>query len=166
MAEIINDQADEQDGPEAICTRFFSRCANWPKNRLGIIGLAQGLGLAARETGIAAEEIADECRRISTFCPTDADLLRVAHDLNAQRQEGARLIREEAERRGRGRPEPFDYECVDWKRVEAVRRRRDQLWDGLRIQFGVKNGKWPDWPALAAAARELGYQDYARAWGA
>ena len=39
-----------------------------------------------------------------------------------------------------------------------------ELWRKLRERFGG-SGKWPDWKILAQAARELGYEDYARAWG-
>lgn len=43
--------------------------------------------------------------------------------------------------------------------------RHTELWRKLREKFNAHDGKWPPWSVLAEAAWELGYEDYARAWG-
>ena len=67
--------------PVQIVTEAFSRCSNYPKEQAGIFGLAQGLVKASRITGVAQEAIVDRCADISKFCPTDADLLSVAREI-------------------------------------------------------------------------------------
>jgi len=59
----------------------FSRCANYPKDRAGILALAQGLVKASRITGVPMRAIVDRCTEISQWCPTDSDLLSVAREI-------------------------------------------------------------------------------------
>lgn len=50
-------------------------------------------------------------------------------------------------------------------KTELPGRRDDDLWAKLSAKFPErKNREWPSWEDLAEAARELGYEDYARAW--
>lgn len=59
----------------------FQRCRLYPRDDEGVIALAEGLLYASDRTGIPMERIVAECKDISSFCPTDADLLRVAFDV-------------------------------------------------------------------------------------
>jgi hypothetical protein len=79
MAKI--DRDEQQQDPEDLVIRAFSRCQNYPKDRLGVLGLAQGLKLASDRFSVKMEEIINECVESSVFCPTDADLLNVAREL-------------------------------------------------------------------------------------
>ena len=68
-----------------LCKQAFSRCSNWPDAE-GQLGLAAGLKIAAHRYALMEEEIVAKCRETSVYCPTDSDLLRVAHELDADRK--------------------------------------------------------------------------------
>ncbi len=72
---------EEIEGPEDLVTRAFSRCSNWPKERLGIIGLAQALKKVSDRIGVPMTAIVARCAESSPYCPTDADLLTAARDV-------------------------------------------------------------------------------------
>jgi hypothetical protein len=58
----------------------LSRTGNYPTDREGVIGLAQGLQKAAK--GIEhARAIVNRCLELSAFCPTDHDLLTIGQEL-------------------------------------------------------------------------------------
>lgn len=62
-----------------------------------------------------------------------------------------------------GKPQAFDMSVANRPAV----RRDDELWRKLREKFpecGRHRKDWPSWTTLAKAARELGFEDYARAW--
>lgn len=67
--------------PEDIVIAAFSRCQNYPKERAGVLGLAQGLRNAATATGIAMAAIVARCQELSQYCPTDYDINQVANEL-------------------------------------------------------------------------------------
>ena len=71
----------ETDEPEELVIRAFSRCGNYPKERAGVLGLAQGLLKASEKFHVPMQRIIQECIESSTFCPTDHDLLEVARAL-------------------------------------------------------------------------------------
>lgn len=59
-----------------------------------------------------------------------------------------------------GPPQPFDVTVP-----QNPIRRDDQLWRDIRKHVGASADlSRMSWPALAKIARELGYEDYARAW--
>lgn len=72
---------------EEMVTRAFARCSNFPKERSGIIGLAQGLGNACERFRVAAERVIERSIEISVYCPTDTDLFNVARDLAPAKQQ-------------------------------------------------------------------------------
>ena len=43
--------------------------------------------------------------------------------------------------------------------------RDEELWKQLKPHLGVTDGRWPGWDVLGQAAYELGFHEYARAWG-
>ena len=57
-----------------------------------------------------------------------------------------------------GPPKPFDQTIALPKE-----RRDDEIWRKLRDKY-PRAQRWPSWAQLAKDARELGYEDYARAW--
>jgi hypothetical protein len=77
---------EEQLNPEQLCVAAFSRCSNWPNERLGQIGLAQGLAKACADFGQDARAVVAKCKELSAFCPTDFDLLAVARDMRDEQR--------------------------------------------------------------------------------
>ena len=81
----------EEQLPEDLVVRAFSRCSNYPKDRAGVLGLAQGLKKASERFSVPMEGIVRECVESSVFCPTDTDLLNVARSMRpAEEQERKR----------------------------------------------------------------------------
>ena len=80
FAKVENDATGEKSVEELVI-EAFSRCSNYPKERVGVLGLAQGLAKAARVTGVSARAIVERCAEISQWCPTDMDLMNVAREL-------------------------------------------------------------------------------------
>ena len=80
MSDLFEDPQTE-DGAEEMVTRAFSRCQNWPKERIGIKGLAEALTRAATRFGVSEARIVAECAESSQYCPTDADLINIARGL-------------------------------------------------------------------------------------
>lgn len=90
MSDWDDDQPKEAPTPEDLCRQAFSRCSNWPEDRLGQQGLFMGLSTAATRFSVTQDDLVAKCRETSAFCPTDADLLRVAHEIDAERQRRTR----------------------------------------------------------------------------
>ena len=63
----------------------FQRCANYPKDSLGLQALVEGLATASRETGVQMEDIVARCAAISQWCPTDVDLTERRVEIVADR---------------------------------------------------------------------------------
>jgi hypothetical protein len=84
-----NEKQDEATSPDELCRQAFSRCSNWPTDRAGQIGLAQGLAKAAGATGQTPQAIINRCAAGSAWCPTDADLFTVAYELQEEARQAA-----------------------------------------------------------------------------
>lgn len=93
MSKFERDTSENELCPEDLVVRAFSRCSNYPKEREGVLGLAQGLRKAATRFKIAMEAIVEACTEASTYCPTDSDLINVARALKpqAEKQVGPRI---------------------------------------------------------------------------
>jgi len=89
MPDLYDDDKHDDLTPEDLCRQAFMRCSNWPSDPLGQIGLAQGLKIASDRSGISQADIVTRCRETSPFCPTDADLLRVAAEMKQERERAA-----------------------------------------------------------------------------
>ena len=173
MSDLYDDEQHEQPTPEGICRQAFSRCSNWPTDFAGQQGLYRGLSQACVQFRISQEDLIDRCREISPFCPTDADLFRVAGEMFSARQAAAEASRDQRKEweRQYGKPQPFgmDGKCTccgrEWKEIlKTSDDRKQAMWNGLREHFHVKKGKWPSYQDMAPVARALGFEDYARAW--
>src|SRR5580704_8484617 len=93
MSDWDDNDAREPASPEELCRQAFSRCSNWPTDRAGQIGLAQGLKQASDRYKISQEDIIAKCREDSSFCPTDHELLRVGADIFRVREAAAEAKR-------------------------------------------------------------------------
>ena len=80
MAKIRKTDEMAMD-PDELCREAFSRCSNWPQDRAGQLGLAQGLKRAADRHRINQAALVRRCAELSAFCPTDHDLMRVAEEM-------------------------------------------------------------------------------------
>ena len=148
------------------------RSPNYPKNPSGVAALAEGLTRASQETAIACADIVKRCAEISIYCPTDCDLLNVAHDIAAQRQQE----REDEQLRTQekrwleecGPPQDFIKDAAEvLAHGKQIHNREAELWAKLRERFPAPTkgpNRWPNWDVLARAAHELGYDDFANEW--
>jgi hypothetical protein len=59
-----------------------------------------------------------------------------------------------------GEPKPFDWTALDMGRVKRVKDREREMFRAIKAKYPGELS----WQAMAAAARELGYADYADAW--
>lgn len=150
----------EEDTPEELVTRAFSRCQNWPKERLGVIGLAQGLRRAGDQMAVELKAIVEHCATNSPYCPTDADLLtaaRVIRDDAQRKVEAARDKKREWEAEF-GPAKPWLPEPVK-KREESYARRQSAMMEQIGRQLKLENHNWSkiEWVDIFAAAEVLGY---------
>ena len=147
----------------------FQRCANYPKDSLGLQALVQGLATASRETGVQMEDIVARCAAISQWCPTDVDLLSVGWEIVADRKRAAEAEVERTKRaqweRDCGPAKPFSWnDAVDPKRVREVAERRTRMFREIKQLLHLPTGKWAAPDDMWAAAERLGYHDYAYCW--
>ena len=150
---------DEGPGPLEYVARW-ERSANYPKSTLGVSSLAMALKRAADTHRVPMLDIVEECLRTSAYCPTDYDLESVATQLRASidaKSAPNNYAKWEAEY---GPPKPVP---LTWDRAEVAKykAREREMWAKLKKLYPKG---WPDWLKLAGAARELGYENYARAW--
>jgi hypothetical protein len=147
----------------------FQRCANYPKDSLGLQALVQGLATASRETGVQMQDITERCAKISQYCPTDADFLNVARDILADRKRAEEADVERTKRaqweRDCGPAKQFNWsDAVDPKRVREVAERRTRMFREIKQLLHLPTGKWAPLGEMLAAAERLGYHDYAYCW--
>ena len=109
---------DDNEKTPMELANAFARCGNFPKDLAGIQLLAQGLRRASDMYDIPMSQIVDACTAASQFCPTDADLINVAREIN----ETAKQARYRAEsRRTAGRPSKCPHWLCDGSGWRAVR---------------------------------------------
>ncbi len=158
------DRTEQEPGetPEEIVTRAFSRCQNWPKERLGVLGLAQGLRRASDRFAIPMNDIVLRCAEASQYCPTDADLITVAREMRDTIRRGAESkVDVTAEwQRQYGQPQDFNWQQIDHAKVKRVKDRERELLAAIKAKYPQELS----WAGMALAAAELGYYDYAEAW--
>jgi hypothetical protein len=76
----LTEEEQDETAPEELVAAF-SRCSNYPKDKEGVLFLAQGLRKAATASGTQMAAIVARCQELSQYCPTDYDLLQVANEL-------------------------------------------------------------------------------------
>ena len=137
----LNDELPKANSAGDLCRRAFSRCSNWPEDRDGQIGLAEGLKLASDRFHVTEEALIARCREISAFCPTDADLLRVASDMFTASENAKEANRD---RESEWRKQYGNQQQYDWK-VEAA-----------KISANIKSHreKWRQMEKLVRAERQ------------
>lgn len=156
-----------------LVVAHLERTQNYPKTDEGIDALARGLKHASDSTGVGAGRIVEKCAHESKFCPTDYDLLVVAKELArgdaiaggtfdslAGAANVAPQATQETLKAEYGDAIPFDWHQIDHAHVKGVKDRERSLLTAIKAKYpGELN-----WIQMAVAARELGYEDYARTW--
>lgn len=150
----------------------LDRTINYPKEFPGVVGLAKGLQKASDSLKIGASLIVDRCAGTSQFCPTDADLINVARDLarldavatgtyDSLAGSGNSVAADREDwKRQYGTPAPFEWRQIDAEKVKRVKDRERQMFSAIKAKYPGELS----WGGMIAAARELGYADYADAW--
>jgi len=172
-----DEKKEETPTPEDLCRQAFSRCSNWPEDRLGQQGLFHGLYQASERFSISQEDLIARCREQSAFCPTDHDLMLIGAELFKLREDAKEAARDRhAEWRAQYGPAQkvpvtgMSGKCLcgcgrDWSEILATAQdRQKKLWDGLRAHFQPVKGKWPSYRDMAPIARKLGFEAEAHAW--
>lgn len=168
----------------------FERYGKFPTDPAGIDRLAADLKKSADATGIRADLIVDKCAESSAFCPTLADFMGAAIEIQQAEEDKKRCDQVAAGtydslagvpnraqshadwERQYGPPKPFNV----GERAAALRTaakgdeeqsRHKAMWAAIRRHLKLKSDEdWSAWPVCAKAARELGYADYADRWEA
>jgi hypothetical protein len=141
----------------------LSRTKNYPKEPAGLVFLAEGLLYAARETNTSPQQIVMVCAATSEWCPTDADLMTIGHQIRDEQrraQEALKPSQAQQWRKEYGEPVAFDWKALDMDRVKRVKAREKEMLDKIKAKYP----KDISWAGMITAARELGYPDYADAW--
>ena len=73
----LNGKSETGKNPEDL-VQTFAAAGNFPKEREGVLALAQALRRASDNFGIMMEAIVQECADTSAWCPTPADLRNIA----------------------------------------------------------------------------------------
>ncbi len=141
----------------------LSRTKNYPKDEDGLTFLAEGLMRASAETGAPGQQIVMVCATTSEWCPTDADLMTIAKQIRDEQKRAQEALQPSVEnewRRTYGPPQPFDWKALDVPKIKLTKKREKELYQ----QIKARHPEELTWAGMIAAARELGYDDYADAW--
>lgn len=161
MARRTNGETEQN--PDDLAREAFSRCSNWPQDRHGQIGLAQGLKLAATRFGFTMAELIAVAREESAFCPTDYDLLKLAKDMRQRIKDSAAVeasVRQQDDwRKQYGAPAAVP---VDWSAAGAGKENEARDHAVREHLTAARGSAWPGWKKISwreiyYAWRELGY---------
>ncbi len=101
----LNKRDDDAEQPEDLI-QTFAACQNFPKDRAGVLALAQALARASSDFRIAMSDIVRYCADSSTWCPTPRDIRMVAIGIRDDRRNKARGNQQAEWERIYGPPEP------------------------------------------------------------
>ena len=80
MSKVGKQKRDDQGDPEDL-VQAFAACSNFPKDRAGILALAQELRRASDDFHVPMAKIVRECGDSSSWCPTPHDLRNIAGEM-------------------------------------------------------------------------------------
>ncbi len=141
----------------------LSRTKNYPKDEVEVGYLAEGLILAVKETGANPDQIVMICRTTSEWCPTDHDLMTIGRQIRDEQKRAREALEPSVETQWKakyGEPKQFDWKALDMDRLWMVK-------EGERIMLERIKAKYPGeltWAGMIAAARDLGFEYYAKTW--
>jgi hypothetical protein len=136
----------------ALIREFLSGYRGYPNNEAGEKRFARAL----QEVVVSVQHARGTLAEFTGIFPTVKEIQDQAVNLRPK-YELVKDPRDEWERQY-GPPVAIDVSAM------TGNTRHDEMWRKLKVHLGVKGGKWPGWPQMAKAARELGYEDYAQAW--
>ncbi len=159
------------DEAAEIVQEHLGRTQKFPTETKQFCSLVNGLINAEKASGASAARIAEKCKELSKYCPTDAELLTTARDLARvdavaagtfdSTAGAANAISEVTTanwEKQYGAPKPFPIHS--FKSVNTVRERERALLSAIK----AKHPGELSWAKMADAAEELGYPDYAETW--
>jgi hypothetical protein len=141
----------------------LSRTKNYPRDEDGLTFLAEGLIRAAAETGANPQQIVMVCATTSEWCPTDADLMNIAKQIRDEQKRAQEALEPSVESQWRakyGPAKPFDWKALDTEKIKQVKARENEMLRKIKAKYPEELS----WAGMITAARELGYEDYAKAW--
>ena len=141
----------------------LSRTKNYRKDEVEVGYLADGLMLAVNETGANPEQIIMICRTTSEWCPTDHDLMTIGKQIRDEQKRAQESLEPSVEslwKKKYGEPQPFDWKALDIPRKQRVKNREREMYSAIKKAHPEEL----TWAGMIAAARELGYDDYADTW--
>lgn len=83
MAKLGKKREESQPDSESL-VQAFAPCGNFPKDREGLLQLAQELKRASDDFQMPMESIIRECHEISQWCPTPHELRNVAKGMREE----------------------------------------------------------------------------------
>lgn len=90
MAKLGKKSDGKQEDPESL-VQAFAACGNFPKDREGVLHLAQELKRASEDFHVPMETVIRECHDISQWCPSPHDIRNVARELHERAKPKAPL---------------------------------------------------------------------------
>jgi len=176
----LNKTTEPQQNPEDL-VQVFAACPNFPKERAGVLALAQALKRASDDYRIPMQEIVQQCGDISSYCPTPRDIRSVSMGMR-ESLNNRRANSQEARWEKIYGPAQKDWSndligCLSTDSPEAklraihIRAVRDTLyytegegkghgdiafWEGDHSNYGAKNANNDKYPELVAQVRAAG----------
>ncbi len=141
----------------------LGRTKNFPRDEDGLNFLADGLIRAAGATGANPEQIVMICATTSEWCPTDADLMTIAGQIRDEQKRAKEALEPSVEslwKKKYGEPQAFDWKALDIPRKQRTKNREREMYSAIKKAHPEEL----TWAGMIAAARELGYDDYADTW--
>ena len=180
MGRIRKTNEPHEGNPEDL-VQAFAPASNFPKERAGVLALAQALRRAADDFHIAMTDIVRECSDVSSWCPTAADIRNVARSMrDAIRNRQQKSLHAEWERIY-GPPDPdwsakllklavgapheeqmaamHDYavRCVlFYTEGDGIRQGDREFWEGSANVYGAGQYEADHYPARLAKTRTIG----------
>ena len=138
----------------------FQRCSNYPRDFAGVLALAQGLKRAADTSGVSMAAIVEKYAAESQYCPTDADLLAVARELQDKvdrEEQDQKEAREKLDwEHEHGSPRPFDWK-LDREAIKKAKAEDAELMRKLGVHFAGRDPRSITGVDMYRAKQELGY---------
>jgi len=127
MSQLTN--ADRPEGSDEfsavqMLTRAFYACSNWPKEREGVLGLAEELERSSKRCGIAVQSIIDLCKESSPSCPTAFDIQRVAGEMKVRLDEARAANERRNWEKLHGPPQKYDCQAEIDKLMASAKEAR------------------------------------------
>ena len=176
----VGKKSDGSQSPEDL-VQIFAACSNFPRDRAGVLALAQALARASSDFRVPMKEIIQQCADISTYCPVPREIRNVAIGIRDEIRSKAEENKRAQWERIYGPPDPdwpakmmgilVSAPSAEQLRALHIRAIRDMLyytegegigmgdrpfWDGNHSNYGARNFDLDHYPELVAQVRKAG----------